>query len=150
MTPDMSDLMEIKTAIVEIKGELRTLNAEMRSGDRDSSSSVKLLAQTVENLSKNQHDQRQDLKESITKFEERTEALRDLANHSTSIVRTDLERQLREHSLSDAPHEKSIGIRLDSLEETQTQIKMFVALLTFLGLPGVAAAVAIAAKVLGN
>jgi hypothetical protein len=137
----VSDILEIKTAIVEIKGELRTMSAEMRSGDRDSSSSVKLLAQTVENLAHNQSEQRQDLKAAMLKFEERTEALRDLANNGASAVRLDLERQIKEHTTADAPHEKTLGVRLDMLERRNAQLTGFMALLSFLGLPGVAAIV---------
>jgi len=147
---DINELLEIKTAIVEIKGELRTMNAEMRSGDRDSSSSVKLLAQTVENLSKNQHDQRLDLKEAITKFEERTEALRELANHATSAVRMDLERQLRDHTNAEAPHDKTLGVRLDGLEAGYNHVKGAMSLIGFIGLPGTIAAAVAIAKAMGN
>lgn len=130
---DLSDLMEIKTAIVEIRGEIRTMTEAMRSGDRDSASGVRLLAQTVENLAKNQAEQRADLKEAMDKFDQRTDMLRELGAQQANAVRASLESQIRDHADHEGPHAKTLGARLVVLEDFKNRVIGALLLITAVG-----------------
>lgn len=134
---DGADITEIKLAISDIKGEMRTMTEMMRSGDRDAASGVKLLAGTVDSLARSLSESRVDLKEAVTKFDERTEALRRKSESDVSAVRVSLEGQLRGHAEGEAPHDKTIGTRLDSMEKKVNQAFGAVAILAFIGLPGI-------------
>lgn len=138
---DMSDLLEIKTAIVEIRGELRTLNAEMRGGDKDQASGVKMLSQVVENLAKNLAEQRGDLKEALTEFRGAIRELSESITAQATGVSLRLEAHLREHEFDDSPHSKTLGARMDVLERSINRAYGGMALLAALGLPGVAVVV---------
>lgn len=138
---EMTDLLEIKTAIVEIRGEIRTMTEAMRSGDRDSASGVKLLAQVVENLAKNQSDQRDDLKEALTEFRTAVKEIGESITAQSNGISVRLETRLREHETEDAPHAKTIGVRLDALEHDAIRVRVVIALLTFVGWGGIAAIV---------
>ncbi len=138
---DVTDLVEIKLALSDIRGELATMRAEFKADDKDALSSVKLLAQALENQSKSMSEVRQDLKEAMAKFDERTEAYREHGRQQATAVRKDLERQITEHSTADAPHEKTLGSRLDALEKHQNRLVGAVTLVGFVGLSGVAALV---------
>lgn len=119
---DVSDLLEIKTAIVEIRGEIRTMTEAMRSGDRDSASGVRLLAQTVENLSKNVGEQRADLKEALVEFRSAVDMLREQSANQASQVRLSMEKQLGEHAEAKSPHSDTLGARLSILEDFRSRI----------------------------
>jgi hypothetical protein len=133
----MSELLEIKTTLVRLEGEMRTMAAEVRSGDRDSASSVRLLSETVKNLAENQREQRDDLKDALSRFDERTEALRIAGEQQASAVRTSLEAQLRNHETDDAPHAKTLGARIDQLEKRTNQALGAAGLLGLIGLGNV-------------
>lgn len=133
----MSEWLEIKTAIAEIKGEMRAMTEMIRSGDRDSTSGVRLLAQTVENLGKQLVEQRTDLKAAVEKFDERTEAMRVKSERDASAVRVSLENQLSKHEDDDAPHAKTLGARLDAVERRINLALGAVGLLGVIGLPGI-------------
>lgn len=130
---EMSDLLEIKTALAELRGEMRTMAAEIRSGDRDAASSVKLLAQTVEYLSQMQKDQREDLKQALGEFRVAIDTLRDTINVQTDGVSLRLERRIEAHEIDDAPHAKSLGSRLDAVE---SKINRAIGATTLLGILG--------------
>ncbi len=137
----MTDLLEIKTAIVELRGDMKVLTEAMRSGDRESGSGVKLLAQAIENINTIQAQMRTDHKESIEKFEQRTEAIRAEADMKASAVRRSVEGQVTAHANDDAPHERTLGSRLDHIEKSINKTQGALALLAALGLPGVAVVV---------
>lgn len=131
------ELLEIKTAIVRLEGSVSTLAVEMRSGDRDASSGVKLLAKVVENQESNMAEYRKDLKEAMKEFREHTEAIKESSAQQANAVRVSLEGQLKKHADEDpAPHETTLGTRIDTLERRNTQIGVIIALLTFIGWPG--------------
>lgn len=141
MTVPVNDMLEIKTAIVEIKGEIRTMSEVMRSGDRDSASGVRLLAQTVENLAKNQDRASVDLKDALKEFRDAIDAVKELSAQQANSVRVDVERQLREHLDDDTPHSRSLSMRITALENDAVRIRVLIAALTFIGWGGVAAIV---------
>ena len=132
----MTDMVEIKTAIAEIRGEMRAMIEIVRSGDRDSNSGVRLLAETVKNNSAALVEQRADLKAAFEKFDERTIEVREYASRATSAVRVDLEKQLREHADAKSPHPDTLGGRVGQLESSMNRVKGALAL--FLALPSVA------------
>lgn len=131
------ELLEIKTAIVRLEGSVSTLAVEMRSGDRDASSSVKLLAKVVENQETNMQEYRKDLKEGLKEFRDGIDLIKESASQQANAVRVSLEAQLKKHSEEDpAPHEVTLGARIDKLEHRNTQLGVIIALLTFIGWPG--------------
>ena len=151
------ELMEIKTSLVGLEGAIKTLQAEMRSGDKDSSASVKLLAQALENQTNNINEYRRDLKDAVKEFRDAIVTQNALASSQASAVRVDLEAQLLEHEEAAAPHQLSLGVRIESLEREldgrintleheSTKLKVIVAIIMFLGWGGIAAMV----KFLGN
>jgi chromosome segregation ATPase len=151
------ELMEIKTSLVSLEGTIKTLNAEMRSGDKDSSTEVRLLSQALERQMLDMNEYRRDLKETTKEFRDHITSLTTLASAQASAVRVDLEAQLLEHEDSPAPHQLSLGVRIENidkelgarltrLEHESTKIKVVTAILVFIGWGGVAAIV----KFLGN
>lgn len=145
MTELTSELLEIKTALVRLEGSIHTLNVEMRSGDRNADSSVKLLAQVVDNQTHTMSEHRAELKEALKEFRIAIDSVKDLAAKQASAVRTDLERQLYNHSNDDFPH-KPLGDRISALEHMSTKIKVYGSIITLIGWSGVAAIV----KFIGN
>lgn len=136
MTELTNDLLEIKTSLVRLEGSVATLSVEMRSGDRNADSSVKLLAQVVENQAHNMEIQRGDLKDALKEFREAIITVKDLAEKQANGVRIDLEKRLNNHELEPAPHEETLGNRIEKLEHRNTQLGVIIALLTFVGWPG--------------
>ena len=135
------ELLDIKTSLVSLEGSINTLHVEMRSGDKDTSSSVKLLAQVVEGQNQTLGEYRRDLKDAVKEFRDSIMLLTQSAASQASAVRVDLEAQLVEHEQSDAPHETTLGARVKKLEAEAIKMRVYGGIVVFLGWGGIAAIV---------
>jgi hypothetical protein len=122
VSPDVSDLSEIKQSITRMEGKIETLVSDYKAGDRGNEASVRLLTQAQEYQAQAQQEDRQDLKRTIEKFDERTAAIESGTDRKVSAVRLDLQSQLGDHKTDEAPHNGSLGKRLSVLEDFRSKI----------------------------
>lgn len=139
MTPDVSDILEIKQSITRMEGKIETLVSDYKAGDRGNEASVRLLTQAQEFQAQAQVEDRQDLKRTIEKFDERTAAIELGTDRKVSAVREALQHQLIEHKSDDAPHHASLGKRLGVLEDFRSKIIGGISLAIALGLGNIIA-----------
>lgn len=116
MTVPHADILEIKTTLAELRGQIAVLAEAMRSGDREAGAGMNLLAQAVEGITRMQSELRVDHKEAIAKFEARTEVIRKETDTKVTGLRMAMEAELTEHERADAPHSTSLGRRVSHLE----------------------------------
>ena len=146
-TPTTVELLEIKTALAELRGQIAVLAESMRSGDRESGAGMNLLAQAVEGISRMQSELRTDHKEAIQKFELRTEVIRKETDTKITGLRLAMEHELTEHESEHAPHSSSLGVRVSSLE---TSLNKMTGGLVFAGALGVSGLIALIRGFVGN
>lgn len=140
MTVPSADLLEIKTSLADLRGQIAVLAEAMRSGDREAGAGMNLLAQAVEGITRMQTELRSDHKEAISKFEDRTEAIRKETDTKITGLRMAMEAELSEHERAEAPHNSTLGARVSVLE---TSMNRYAGGLTFLGIIGLSGVVAL-------
>ena len=141
MTVPSGELLEIKTALVDLRGQIAVLAEAMRSGDRESGAGMNLLAQAVESISRMQTELRADHKEAISKFEGRTEVIRKETDTKITGLRMAMEAELTEHERAEAPHNSTLGSRVSTLESAYNKLSGGLALVGVLGVSGLVALV---------
>ena len=141
MTLPSGELLEIKTALVDLRGQIAVLAEAMRSGDRESGAGMNLLAQAVESISRMQTELRADHKEAISKFEGRTEAIRKETDTKITGLRMAMEAELTEHERAEAPHTSTLGTRVSARESAYNTLSGGLAWVGVLGVSGLVALV---------
>ncbi len=130
---ELSDIGDLKLEISELRGEIKTLSAEYRAGDRNGEAGVRLLAQQVKVNADGLAEQRADIKMFFAEMRSLIEATRSDGQTAASTVRVDVERQLEVHRNEDAPHARTLGTRLDALETEAAELRGRSKVLTWLG-----------------
>jgi chromosome segregation ATPase len=139
VTVPSADLLEIKTALAELRGQIAVLAEAMSSGDRESGAGMNLLAQAVEGITRMQSELRNDHKEAISKFEARTEAIRKETDTKVTGLRMAMEAEMREHQDEHSPHSASLGVRVSYLETSMNKVVGGLILAGSLGVSGLIA-----------
>lgn len=135
------DITRLELAVERMNGNINTLTAEFKAGDRNGEAGVRLLAQQVKVQGDAQVQQAKDIRDMLASFNVRTEQLATNAAAQASAVRVDMERKLEVHENADAPHARSLGARLEKVESRVNRVWGGLAVLGFIGLSGVAALV---------
>lgn len=131
MSLDDVQASDLKLAIVQIHGKLDTMAEIIKSGDREAQAGVGLLAQTVDNVVKEQAVIRHEIKESFGRVYDRLDTLK-----------RDTDTKIKDHLDDKSPHADSNLIeamqeKIDKLTTRANLATGAVGVLMFIGLPGI-------------
>lgn len=98
-------IADLRSDLAEQKGDIKVIASRLETGDREAATATRGLADLMKSQAQAMSELRVELKE-----------LRLEATGAANGVRADFERQLQVHENHDAPHQRTLGRRLDDVE----------------------------------